>query len=141
MRHFKPLLPVGTVVCGILFAGCKQTQTAANTTPTPQQQALAQQSSPELRMSDHKAWINRLLATPPIDQGIQQVSGVGGDGMMLPIPTPPSFNTYMLQVSQQSQLAWLVSNGERHGPWKLDNPDVVHLLKSLHPPVTAGFQQ
>ena len=137
VKRCQQLIPAIAAACGLLFTGCAQTRTTAATTPEAQQQTTFQQAPPELRLADHKAWINRLMATPPQDQGIQQVAAVAGGMTTLPVPTPASFNACALQIDQQHQLAWLLCNGEQHGPWKLDNPDVVHLLKSVQPVSTA----
>lgn len=140
-KYSKGQLVAAAMAISASLIGCKQTQTAAETSRGPQQQSVAQQVSPELRLADHKAWIQRLLATPPVEQGIQQISAVAGSNTTVPIPTPPAFGGYSLQVDKQRQLAWLLSNGEQRGPWKLDNSDVVHILNSLQNPPAGVMMQ
>lgn len=142
-------------VCScVLITGCLSNSTGEISSLGPQQQKLVQnaadsnpsQATPAMRLSDHRAWIMRLLATPAFETGIQQVSAT--QGQMIPIPVPPLFaaqgNAYYLKVNQQLQLAWLVNQaagGESSGPWKLDNPDVVHILNSLRNPPTGAAVQ
>lgn len=147
--EFQKLIPTGLLlVC--TFIGCTQAKTADSAKLSPQQENQVQQASPQLRLTDHKAWINRLLATPPVEH-VQQTAAAPETTMTLPVPTPQSFasdgQAYFLQIDTQAQLAWLTTNGgiggqllERHGPWKLDNPDVTHLVQSLRPPPPPATQ-
>lgn len=147
---------ISTVLLSTLVAaGCLSNGSSETTSLGPQQQQLVKKSAtagpaaatPAMRMSDHQAWITRLIATPAFDAGIQQVSAT--EGQMFSIPVPPLFaaqgNAYYLKINQQLQLAWLVNRaagGQIHGPWKLENPDVVHILNSLqNPPAGANMQQ
>ena len=97
---------------------------------------------------DHYEWAKRLKSLPA-DEAIQQVSANPGSTSSLPIPIPHKVSVtgvrFALMVDHQSKLAWLQSQGgdsgttgATHGPWKLDQPDVAHLLHSLTNPPTAG---
>ena len=140
-RHFL----ITSLLC--FAAGCLTNNPGEVNSVVPQQQKLSQNSptaaaslaTPAMRMSDHQAWITRLLATPALDIGVQQASATEGQMILIPVPGPYAAmgNAFYLKVNQQMQLAWLVNRaagGETHGPWKLDNPDIVHILSSLQNP-------
>ena len=135
-------------------AGCLTNNPGEISSVGPQQQKLmknanaatAAPATPAMRMSDHKAWITRLLATPAVDVGLQQAAAT--EAQMIPIPVPGPYaamgNAFFLKVNQQMQLAWLVNRaagGETHGPWRLDNSDVIHILNSLQNPPTGAAMQ
>ncbi|APZ96808.1 hypothetical protein [Fuerstiella marisgermanici] len=98
---------------------------------------------------DHYEWAKRLKSLPS-DGAIQQVSANPGSSTSIPIPIPQHIAAtgvrFALTVDQQSGLAWLQSqggdsgsSGATHGPWKLNQPDVAHLLHSLTtPPATVA---
>ncbi len=96
---------------------------------------------------DHYEWAKRLKSLPS-DGAIQQVSANPGSSTAIPIPIPQHIAAtgvrFALTVDHQSGLAWLQSQGgdsgstgATHGPWKLNQPDVAHLLHSLTSPPTT----
>ncbi len=134
----------GLICLAGTVSGCSQPKTRHD-----QLSRSASAAPPVDSRVDHYEWAKRLMVTP-VDEAIQQVNANPGATATMPVPVPQhvaaSGIRFALMVDHQSKLAWLQSYGgssgsagEVHGPWKLDQPDVAHLLHSLtKPPTDAG---
>ncbi|MEZ6123165.1 MAG: hypothetical protein R3C49_08335 [Planctomycetaceae bacterium] len=141
---FPASCPMSAALMFVLIAGCSgfsHRQASADRNADKR----VQPAPVELRLTDHYEWIKRLIASDPVEQGIQQVAFNPGSRLTYAVPLSPQHaaaGQYFLIVDQQAGLVWLQSSGwggaqETHGPWKTTQPDAAHLLHSITTPPTT----